>query len=242
MPKTIPNRRATPTAQHLRIAALGLALLSVITACTPYTAALFSAVPDGTTSNFLNQLEGVEESNRKRVIELDKRKDWDGLVKFAEENLAKDRNSAAWWTVAGYANSKAGRYEDAIRCYSETVRIAPDDMQGWNLLAQAYRDAKQPARAVQTLNNALLVRKGSAETWLLLGDSYSDLDRDLPAAAAYREATQLNSGLAPAWFGLGRASARLGRRAEFEQSLKALEKLDPARANELAELRPAPKK
>jgi len=225
-------------AHPLWIAVLGLALLA-LHACTPYTAALFSAVPDGTTSVLLSHLQGVEESNRKRVVELEGRKDWDGLLKFAEENLAKDANSAAWWTVAGYANSQAGRHEAAVQCYTETVRLAPDDIQGWNLLAQAYRDAKQPARAVQTLNHALLVRKGSAETWLLLGESYSDLDRDLPAAAAYREAVQLNSGLAQAWFGLGRSYARLGRRADFEKSLAALQKLDPALANELSELRPA---
>jgi len=45
--------------------------------------------------------------------------------------------------------------------------------------------------------------------------------------------------LAQAWFGLGRSYARLGRRADFEKSLAALQKLDPALANELSELRPA---
>jgi tetratricopeptide (TPR) repeat protein len=228
-------------ARRLRGAVLGLALL-VLPACTPHTAAVLSAVPDGTTSVVLSNLKGVEEGNRKRVAELEARKDWDGLVKLAEENLAKDRHSADWWTVAGYANSHGGRHARAIECYTEVVRLAPDDIMGWNLLARSYRDAKQPARAVQTLNNALLVRKGEAETWFLLGESYADMDRDLPAISAYREAVQLNGGLAQAWFGLGRAYARLGRRAEYEQSLKALQKVDPALAKELAELRPAARK
>jgi cytochrome c-type biogenesis protein CcmH/NrfG len=91
---------------------------------------------------------------------------------------------------------------------------------------------------VQTLTNALRVRQGNADTWFLLGESYSDLDRDLPAAAAYREAVQLNSEFPRAWFGLGRAYARLGRRAEYEQALKSLERLDVSLAKELAELRP----
>jgi tetratricopeptide (TPR) repeat protein len=242
VPNLNPTRRAASIAQQLRIAAPGFALLVLLAACTPHTAAILSVLPDGTTSVLMSHLEGVEESNRKRVVELEGRKDWDGLTKLAEENIAKDANSAAWWTVAGYANSQAGRHPAAVQCYSEVVRLAPDDMDGWNLLAQSYRDAKQPARAVQTLNNALLVRKGSAETWFLLGESYSDLDRDLPAASAYREAVQLDSGYARAWFGLGRANARLGRRTEFEQALKAVQKLDPALAKELAELRPAPKK
>jgi len=116
---------------------------------------------------------------------------------------------------------------------------SPDDMLGWNLLAQAYRDAKQPQRAVQALSNAHLVSKGTAETWFLLGESYSDLDRYLPAASAYREAIKMNGEFVQAWFGVGRAYARLNRRAEFEQALKTLERLSPPLAKELAEMRPA---
>lgn len=198
-----------------------------------------SAVPDGTLSTLLGNIQGMEDANRKRVAELEARKDWEGLVKLAEENLAKDRNNADWWTVAGYAHSQAGRHALAVQSYSEVVRLVPDEMLGWSLLAQAYRDAKQPARAVQTLNNAHLVRQGTAESWFLLGECYADLDRDLPAASAYREALERDRTSARAWFGLGRAYARLGRRAEFEQALKSLGQLDPALAQQLAELRPA---
>ena len=238
MPLPDLTRLASPLARRLRGAALGLALLA-LPACTPHTAALVSVLPDGTIPILLSHVKGMEESNRKRVAELEARKDWDGLTKLAEENLARDRNSPDWWTVAGYAHSQAGRRQRAIECYSEVVRLAPDDMLGWSLLAQSYRDAKQPLRAVQTLTNALRVRQGTAETWFLLGESYSDLDRDLPAASAYREAVQKNGEFARAWFGLGRAYARLGRRAEFEQALKSLERLDTSLAEALAELRPA---
>jgi tetratricopeptide (TPR) repeat protein len=222
----------------LRGAGLALALLA-LSACTPQTALLMSALPDGAASILLSHVQGMEDANRKRVAELEARKDWDGLAKLAEENLARDRNNSDWWTVAGYAHSQAGRHAQAIECYSEVVRRSPDEMLGWSLLAQSYRDAKQPARAVQTLNNAHRVRRGTAETWFLLGESYSDLDRDLPAASAYREALELDREFARAWFGLGRAYARLGRRAEFEQALKALARLDTALAKQLAELRPS---
>ncbi|MGH8632669.1 MAG: tetratricopeptide repeat protein [Burkholderiales bacterium] len=225
-----------------RIGMIGLTLaLSILSACTPHTTALFSMLPDGTVSILMSHLEGMEEGNRKRVAELEARRDWDGLAKFAEENLVKDRNSSDWWTVAGYAHSQAGRYQRASECYSEVVRLAPDDMLGWSLLAQSYRDAKQPQRAIQALNNAHRVRKGTAETWFLLGESYSDLDRDLPAASAYREAVQQNSEFAQAWFGLGRAYARLGRRDEFERALRSLEEIDRSLAKELAQWQPGPR-
>jgi tetratricopeptide (TPR) repeat protein len=223
-----------------RAGALGAVLvLAALAACTPHTAALFSLVPDGTVPILLSHFQGMDESNRARIAELESRKDWDGLAKLAEENLVKDRHNSDWWTVAGYAHSRAGRHQRASECYSEVVRLAPDDLLGWSLLAQSYRDAKQPLRAVQTLNNAHRVRQGTAETWFLLGESYSDLDRDLPAASAYREALQQNGEFARAWFGLGRSYARLGRKAEFEQVLKNLEQLNAPLAKELAALRPA---
>ena len=238
VPPPNPARRFNPLAQWLRGAGLVLAL-AALPACTPQTAAILSLLPDGSVSTLLGNLERVEDQNRTRVVELEARKDWDGLARLAEDNLAKDRNNSDWWIVAGYAHSQAGRRARAIECYGEVVRLVPDDLLGWTLLAQEYRDAKQPARAVQTLNQAHLVRNGTGETWFLLGESYFDLDRDLPAAAAYREALQLNRGFARAWFGLGRSYARLGRGAEFEQVLASLAQLDAALAQQLAELRPA---
>lgn len=213
--------------------------LAALSACTPQAALVWSLVPDGTVSVLLSHLEKEEDGNRKRILQLEARNDWDGIAKFAEENLAKDRNNADWWFIAGYAHSEAGRHQRAIECYSEMVRLAPDDMLGSSALAQSYRNAKQPLRAVQTLNNAHRVRKGTPATYFLLGESYSDLDRDLPAAAAYREAIQLDGEFAKAWFSLGRAYARLGRTADYEAALKTLGKLNPALAKELAELRPA---
>lgn len=193
-----------PILNWLRAAGLGLAL-AALGGCTPQAALVSALLPDGTVSILLSHLEGVDDANRRRIVELESRADWDGLAKFAEDNLAKDRRIADWWLVAGYAHSRAGRHPRAIECYGEMVRLAPDDMLGWGLLAQSYRDARQPQRAVQTLNNALLVRKDEPQTWFVLGGAYSDL----------------------------------GLTAEFDQTVRVLEKLDPGLAAKLAKQRPA---
>jgi len=212
--------------------------LVALSACTPQAALVSALLPDGTVSALLSHLDKEQDGNRKRILEMEARKDWDGIAKFADENLAKDRNNADWWFIAGYAHSEAGRHQRAIECYSEMVRLAPDDLLASISLAQAYRTTKQPLRAVQTLNNVLRTSKGTSGIYFLLGESYSDLDRDLPASAAYREAVQLDGQFANAWYGLGRAYARLGRREDYEKALTALGKLDPALAKQLAELRP----
>jgi predicted Zn-dependent protease len=236
--RLVANSLPRRPVRRLAAAAAGCALIA-LAGCTPQAALLMSALPEGTASILLSHFQGEEDGNRRRIAEFEARKDWDGLARFAEANLEKDRNNASWWFVAGYAHSQGGRQQRAADCYGEMVRLAPDDAFGWTLLAQAYRDTRQSTRAVQALNNAHLIRKGTPATYFLLGESYSDLDRDLPAAAAYREAVQLDSQFAKAWFGLGRTSARLGRPADYDLALKTLTGLDPALAKALAELRPA---
>lgn len=198
-----------------------------------------SLLPEGTFPILLSHLEKTEDSNRRRIAELDARGDWTGLARFADENLARDRSNTDWWLVKGYAYSRLERHERAAECYSEMVRLAPDNMLGWNLLAQTQRAMRQPQRAVQTLDNALLVRRDMPATWFLLGESYTDLGRYSPAAQAYRQALQLNREFTQAWYGLGRAYARQGRQADAEEIVRALERLDPVLARQLANESPA---
>lgn len=218
--------------------AAGLAVLSALAACTPQTSALLALMPDSTVPILLGHLEGVSDTNRQRLAEFERRGDWNGLARFAEKNLALDRSSADWWTVAGYAYSRLGQYPRAIECYSEVVRLAPDEITGWNLLAQAWRAAGQPQRAIATLDNALLIRKDAPVTFYLLGESYSDTGRLRPAVDAYQQALKLNPDFAQAWYGMGRAYARQERYAEAADIVKALEKLDPRLAAELSKLLP----
>jgi predicted Zn-dependent protease len=223
------------------LAGPALALLLLAGCGSPHALLASALIPDGTASMLLGHLQQEEEGNRKLVAQLEAKKDWEGLVKLSEQNLKTDSHNIVWYLIAGYAHTQLGRHQRAADCYSEFVRQSPDDPLGWKLLAQSLRDAKQPERAVQAINNSMRVRDGTAETYFLLGESYSDLNRDLPAAAAYREAVKRNNELAQAWFGLGRASARLNRRPDFDTALKALENLKSPLAKELAELRPGPR-
>lgn len=218
--------------------AAALMVVSVLAGCgapEPYTE---GKLADGTTSVLLTHLKSLDEGSQKVIAGLESRKDWDGLARAAEASIKLNPHSADWWFVAGYAYSKADRHGLAVDRFTERVRLAPDDMVGWNLLAQSLRDAGQPLRAVQALTNAHLVRPGTPATYYLLGESYTDLNRYLPAAAAYRESVKLDSKFAQSWFGLGRSAAELGNRGDYDQALKALRQLDPALAKKLAAIKP----
>lgn len=221
------------------VAAAAVALL--VAGCTPQSAFLMGMLPDGTVSALLAHVDSQNQPLRKLVYDMEARKDWNGLAKLADDNLAINRNHADWWFISGYAHTQAERPGRAADSFSNLVRLAPDDPANWTLLAQALRDSKQPAKAVQALNTAHQLRRGTPASYYLLGESYSDLDRDLPAISAYREALQIDNDFAKAWFGLGRASARLGRTEEYEAALKSLNRLDPRLAKDLTALRPGPR-
>jgi predicted Zn-dependent protease len=225
-------------AYSLRALAIA-ATLAFAAGCTPHSAFLMGLLPDGTVSALLTHVDSQNEPLRKLVYDLESRKDWNGLAKLADDNLAINRNHADWWFISGYAHSEAKRPGRAADSFANLVRLAPDEPANWMLLAQALRDSKQPQKAVQALGTAHQLRRGTPTSYYLLGESYSDLDRDLPAVSAYREALQLDGDFAKAWFGLGRASARLGRTADYESALKSLNRLDPKLAKELTALRPA---
>ena len=206
----------------------------VMSSCTPQQQLLMSLLPDGTIPVLLGNFQQVDDTNRRRIAEFEQRRDWDGLARFAEENVKLDRANSDWWIVAGYAYSQGGRRKQAIASYSEAVRLTPEDALGWNLLANSYRLDGQTDRALQVVNRALNVNRETPATWALQGEILSDLGRFDPAAASYTEALKLDQTFGQAWLGLGKAYARLGRNAEVKEVAIVLQKLDPALAKELA--------
>jgi tetratricopeptide (TPR) repeat protein len=122
----------------------------------------------------------------------------------------------------------------AADAFQQAIRIEPQDITSWNLLAQAYRSLKQPERAIRTLDNALRINRDSPMTYYLLGESFSDLKRPDRAVGFYEEAVQRNPKFGEAVYGLGVAYARLGRKTEFEAAVDLLKKLDPQAAQQLA--------
>jgi tetratricopeptide (TPR) repeat protein len=221
-----------PANSRLLIIAVIAVCFAILTACTPQAQLLLAVLPEGTIPILLGNLEKkLDEKNGRRIKEYEQRQDWAGLAQFADENLAKDKSNSSWWLVAGYAQAQQRQYARAIECFQEVVRLAPDEPEGWNLLAQSYRESGRPERAVSTLENALQILRESPVTAYLLGESYTDLRRYGPAVNAYRQAIQYDGGFVEAWAGLGRAYARSGRINEARDVARGLEKPAPALAD-----------
>lgn len=210
----------------------------LVSGCSPQAALLSALIPANTLSTLLGNFERVSEVNRIRVATLERDGQWAELGRLAEQNIAKDKANADWWLIAGYAHSQLGRHASAAEAYATAAWLEPDNFVAWNLLAQSYRAAGEPHRAVNTLNNALLAVRDSPQTYFLLGESYADLGRNNDAAAAYREALKIDARYTAAWYALAKAYERSGRMTQARDAESQLEKLDPQLAKRLREGRP----
>jgi tetratricopeptide (TPR) repeat protein len=212
-----------------------LALAAALAGCLSPTASLIlSLLPEGTFTTLLNNMKGVSEPNRDKLAALEQKGDWNAVARFAQENMATDPTNADWRVVAGYAYAQLGQFDRAVDQFQHAVRLSPDDITAWNLLAQSYRAMGQPERAIRTLDSALRINQDSPITYYLLGASFSDLKRPDRAVGFYEQAIQRNPQFPEALYGAGLAYAQLGRRSEFEFSVQRLRAINPAAAERLA--------
>lgn len=193
--------------------------------CSPQTALLAAAVPDGATAALLAHTQRVRDDNRRRIVALDAAGDWAGLAQFAQAQLQRDPNTPDWWLVAGYAYSRQGRHVEAAGQYAEAVRLEPDVTLAWTLLAEAYQAAGDTRRALATLDNALLARRDAPQLHWLQAELYAGLERWPEAIAAYRASLALDARHRAAWQGLERAYRASGRVDEAAAAARELAKL-----------------
>jgi len=172
---------------------------------------------------------------RKLISELNKKKDWAGLLRFAQGKQRQDPAGSDWPVIGGYALFRQGEYPKAIAVLGPVVQSNPEDIGAWNLLGEAQRRAGQPGQATRTLERASIVGRTSFVTFFFLGEAYRDSQRLDRAVPAYREATRLAPEFAQAWFELGSASARMGDKTQAAAALDNLKTLDPGLAEKLRE-------
>ena len=170
---------------------------------------------------------------RERIAALNQKRDWGGLLRYAEERQRRDPEGSDWGVIAAYAWVRRGDYPKASSTLSRVIQRNPEDIGAWNLLGESQRQAGQPGQAARTLERASAIGRTSFATFFLLGEAYRDSNRLDRAVTAYREAARLEPEFARAWFELGAAHVRLGERGEVPAVLGRLEKLDPMLAEEL---------
>jgi tetratricopeptide (TPR) repeat protein len=158
----------------------------------------------------------------------------DGIALFTHA-LQVTRDNFVAHDNLGVELDRAGRFDEALAQYRETLRIRPGDRngeqnyamasfaQGERLLARGSLD-----EALACFREGLRYRPNSAAAHTYAGLILTQQNRITEAIPELRRAIQLDPTQSRAYVGLGVALARDGQLAEAEQILEEAVRLDPA--------------
>lgn len=239
-----PGRRTPgPAARRQRLRGLGRTIAVVLTAITVNVggsllsgcggAPALALVPWSPILSGLVANRGGDWESRQKLNELDKNADWPGMFKLAQGYLKRDPTDANWLFVAGYAQFRQANYAMAIEVAQSAVSINPEDLDSWNLLAEALRLSNRAAEALPVLQRASMVGSSSPQVFFLLGETLRDLGRNDEALAAYRDATRLEPRFDQGWLSLGLLLVKTGQLDDARAIAQQLNKLNPALATSL---------
>jgi cytochrome c-type biogenesis protein CcmH/NrfG len=174
-----------------------------------------------------------DDSTAKEIVELEIKKDWPGLKAYALSRLAQNPEDIDWWVILAYAQIQNKEYKTAIDLLNRAIVRSPEDIDPRNLLGEALRLSGDPVRAAQVLERAVSINSNTAATRFLLGEAYRDDNRLERAKGAYQDALRIDAEFSPALAGLAGVLARTGPRAEFEETINLLMKLEPELAQQI---------
>lgn len=173
-----------------------------------------------------------DKSTAERASELEKKKDWPGMLRLAQAQLQREPKRSDWWFLQGYALARQGQHEAAIESYRKATQLSPEDEGSWLAMGNSEIELGRPEPAIRAYRQALSYRPESAPAYLALADLYQRQGKPDLAISNFRESVRYEPDLQQGWYGLARAYHLTGQFERRDQALLALRKLDPAAANQ----------
>lgn len=174
----------------------------------------------------------LDQDSGRELIELEKKKDWPGMLRLARILVQREPGRANWWFLQGYALARQGQHAEAIQSFEKVVRITPEDERTWLSMGKSQSELGQPERAIQTYKQALRYRPESAEAYLALADVYRKQGKLDLAIPNYRECVRYDADSIQGWYGLTLSFQLERQRERKDEALQSLRKLAPALADE----------
>jgi tetratricopeptide (TPR) repeat protein len=138
------------------------------------------------------------------AVALDRKKDWDGLLRHALLWTAKEPKDLDALNYLGRAYLKSGQYAKAILSYRKSLSRVPDaGSDVWYNLGLAYSATNEMDKAIAAYQRAIKSAPDSAEVWNSLGEAFAQTKQTAKAIDAFQQALRLAPDLAAASFNLG---------------------------------------
>jgi protein O-mannosyl-transferase len=160
---------------------------------------------------------------------------WSSEISLWEDVVAKSPAKVRARGSLGLAYKSAGRIEEALRQFEETVHLKPNDAVSRNNYGTILLDLKRYPVAVEQFQSAMKLGSRNTKVPYNLGIALAQLKRFPEAESAYRQALALNAAYDPAWNNLGIALFQQGKMKEavaaFREAVRLNAGNDGARAN-----------
>ncbi|OGL44681.1 MAG: hypothetical protein A2161_16170 [Candidatus Schekmanbacteria bacterium RBG_13_48_7] len=95
------------------------------------------------------------------------------------------------WLNCGQIYQDKKQFDDAMNCYEETIKIAPNLYRAYNNLGAVYLAIKQPDKAIIQLSEAIKLEKYDPGVYQNLGNAYQQMGNFQEAITVYEKALNL---------------------------------------------------
>ncbi|NCF73014.1 MAG: tetratricopeptide repeat protein [Gammaproteobacteria bacterium] len=122
-----------------------------------------------------------------------------------------DKNPDVGAVAVGADHMRAGREEDAIKCFRQALKDSPDNIDAMRFLAAVYLKQEIKLRDAEALlQRATQLAPDFAMAWLDLGHAYTKRAKRMDAIEAFTRATDLEPNNGVAWEKLASVTAAAG--------------------------------
>ncbi len=150
----------------------------------------------------------------------------DSLALFTHAIDVTENNAMAYMNM-GVASSHQGKKAEAVKYYTEALRLAPGQVEILNKLALVLKDLGKTNEAIQRLSEALRLKPDDIETLNNLGVVLKDSGKIDEAIRYFSEALQLKPGDVGTLNNIGLALADMGKTEEAIRKLSEALQSDP---------------
>lgn len=156
-------------------------------------------------------------------------------VTALEEAVKLKPDDAQTWSNLGGDYAGLGRSEDAVRAYQKAIELKPDYAEAYYNIGSAYAGQKKYVEAVTAFNRALQLKPSYVDAWFNLGVLSQKQNQDGEAVVFFEQAIKLNPNSPDAWGGLVKSHMKLRQFDKARIAAREMKRLDPDKANALAE-------